>query len=281
MTADAPVFLVTGASSGIGREVVARLVAAGWTGFAMVRRAGDAPPGATAVVADVTASATLQSACHHVRRALAGRPLTALVVNAGIALPGPLLHQPLDEIRRVFDVNVFGAAATVQIFAPLMMQAERPRIVAISSVSGKIAAPLIGAYAASKHALEALCDSLRCELMIHGIDVVVVEPGPIATPIWRKALAGAQERYAATAYADAIARAAAGLTTIEASALPPARVADVVLAALTARRPRSRYVVTGNRLVGWLLPRLLPGRVLDRLIARRLGLRRAAKMHEA
>lgn len=219
-----------------------------------------------------------------VRRALAGRPLTALVVNAGIALPGPLLHQPVEEIRRVFDVNVFGAVATVQTFAPLMSSAGHPaaghpaRIVAISSVSGKIAAPFVGAYAASKHALEALCDSLRCELIVHGIDVVVVEPGPIATPIWRKSLAGCRERYAATAYAEAIERVIDRLVTVEASALPPARVADVVLEALTVRRPRSRYVVTANRFVDWLLPRALPTRVLDRLIAARLGFKRVDKV---
>ncbi|NVO13385.1 MAG: SDR family NAD(P)-dependent oxidoreductase [Rhodoplanes sp.] len=276
MTALPPAFLVTGASTGIGRAVTVRLLAAGWTGFATVRRIEDAPPGATALLADVTDPASLDAARETVERALAGRRLAALVINAGIALPGPLLHQPLDEIRETFDVNVIGAVATMQAFVPLMLPVgDGPaRIVAISSVSGRIAAPLVGAYAASKHALEALCDSLRRELMLHGIDVAIVEPGPIATPIWDKGLAFGGSRYAATPYRDAVAAMTAHFAGSVAHALPATRVADVVLEALTARRPRSRYVVTARPLMDFWLPRLLPDRLLDRLIAGRLALTR-------
>jgi NAD(P)-dependent dehydrogenase (short-subunit alcohol dehydrogenase family) len=192
------------------------------------------------------------------------------VLNAGIALTGPLLHQPLDEIRATLEVNVLGAIASVQAFAPLMKSGSR--IVAISSVSGRFAAPFVGAYAASKHALEAACDSLRRELMIHGIDVVIIEPGPIATPIWRKSAAG--NRYEDTAYRDVFAGMSDYLAKSEAGALPVERVADAVMTALTARRPRTRYAVVRNPLVNWLLPRLLPDRLLDRVTARRLGLRR-------
>jgi NAD(P)-dependent dehydrogenase (short-subunit alcohol dehydrogenase family) len=141
----------------------------------------------------------------------------------------------------------------------------------MSSVSGKFAAPFVGAYAASKHALEAACDSLRRELMIHGIDVIVIEPGPTATPIWRKSLPASD--YAATAYRDIVARMSDFIAESEAKALPVERVADTVMAALTARRPRTRYVVTRNKLINFTLPRLLPDRVMDRLIAGKLGLR--------
>jgi NAD(P)-dependent dehydrogenase (short-subunit alcohol dehydrogenase family) len=274
--------LVTGASTGIGHALVARLAAEGWHVFATVRRAEDATalsaafgPPVTALIADVTDVAALSAAGALVTERLAGRPLGALLLNAGVALPGPLLHQPLDEIRHTLDVNVLGAIATVQAFAPLMIArpSETPgRIVAISSLSGKIAAPFVGAYAASKHALEAVCDSLRRELMLHGIDVIVIEPGPIATPIWRKSTAGG--RYEDTAYRDLFARMPDYASESEASALPVERVADAVMTALTARRPRTRYVVVRNPLVNWLLPRLLPDRVLDRVIARRLGLGR-------
>jgi NAD(P)-dependent dehydrogenase (short-subunit alcohol dehydrogenase family) len=274
--------LVTGASTGIGHALVARLAAEGWHVFATVRRAEDATAlsaafgsAVTALIADVTDAAALSAARALVTERLAGRPLGALLLNAGIALPGPLLHQPLDEIRHTLDVNVLGAIATVQAFAPLMIAyiSETPgRIVAISSLSGKIAAPFVGAYAASKHALEAVCDSLRRELMLHGIDVVVIEPGPIATPIWRKSAAGS--RYEDTAYRDLFARMSDHIAESEASALPVERVADAVMTALTARRPRTRYAVVRNPLVNWLLPRLLPDRVLDRVISRRLGLRR-------
>jgi NAD(P)-dependent dehydrogenase (short-subunit alcohol dehydrogenase family) len=274
--------VVTGASSGIGHALVARLAAEGWHVFATVRRAEDATAlgaafgsAVTALIADVTDVATLSAARASVTERLAGRPLGALLVNAGIALPGPLLHQPLDEIRQTLDVNVLGAIATVQAFAPLMMvpAPETPgRIVAISSVSGKIAAPFVGAYAASKHALEAACDSLRRELMIHGIDVIMIEPGPIATPIWRKS--AASSRYEDTAYRDLFARMSDHIAASEASALPVVRVADAVMTALTARRPRTRYPVVRNPLINWLLPRMLPDRVLDRVIARQLRLKR-------
>jgi NAD(P)-dependent dehydrogenase (short-subunit alcohol dehydrogenase family) len=261
---------------------VARLAAEGWHVFATVRRAEDATAlgaafgsAVTALIADVTDVAALSAACAAVTERLAGKPLGALLLNAGVALPGPLLHQPLAEIRQTLDVNVLGAIATVQAFAPLMIVSgsETPgRIVAISSVSGKIAAPFVGAYAASKHALEAACDSLRRELMIHGIDVIMIEPGPIATPIWRKSAAGS--RYEDTAYRDVFAGMSDHIAKSEAGALPVERVADAVMTALTARRPRTRYAVVRNPLVNWLLPRLLPDRVLDRVIARQLGLRR-------
>jgi NAD(P)-dependent dehydrogenase (short-subunit alcohol dehydrogenase family) len=274
--------VVTGASTGIGHALVARLAAEGWHVFATVRRVEDAAAlsaafgsAVTALIADVTDVAALSAARAAVTGRLGGKPLGALVVNAGIALPGPLLHQPIAEIRQTLDVNVLGAIATVQAFAPLMLVpgSETPgRIVGISSVSGKIAAPFVGAYAASKHALEAACDSLRRELMIHGIDVIMIEPGPIATPIWRKSAAG--NRYEGTAYRDVFAGMSDHIAASEAGALPVERVADAVMKALTARRPRTRYAVVRNPLVNWLLPRVLPDRLLDRVIARQLGLRR-------
>jgi NAD(P)-dependent dehydrogenase (short-subunit alcohol dehydrogenase family) len=264
--------LVTGASTGIGRATVARLAAEGWQVFATVRRAEDAPGApTTALIADVTDASALAAARDEVAQRLAGAPLGALVLNAGIATAAPLLHQPLDEIRQTLDVNVLGAIASVQAFAPLM-RAES-RIVAISSVSGKFASPFVGAYAASKHALEAACDSLRRELMIHGIDVVVIEPGPIATPIWRKSAAAVTGRYDTTAYREIAARMSDFIAESEANALPVERAADAVMVALTARRPRTRYVVTRNKLMNFVLPRMLPDRVMDRLIAGKLGLR--------
>jgi short-subunit dehydrogenase len=149
----------------------------------------------------------------------------------------------------------------------IVPSSETPgRIVAISSVSGKIAAPFVGAYAASKHALEAACDSLRRELMIHGIDVIMIEPGPIATPIWRKSAAG--NRYEDTAYRDVFAGMSDYVAASEAGALPVERVADAVMTALTARRPRTRYLVGRDAKARALLSTLLPDRVMDALVAR-------------
>jgi NAD(P)-dependent dehydrogenase (short-subunit alcohol dehydrogenase family) len=265
--------LITGASTGIGRATAARLAAEGRHVFATVRRADNAPPApVTTLIADVTDPSALAAARDEVARRLSGAPLDALVLNAGIAMAGPLLHQPLDEIRSTLEVNVLGAIASVQAFAPLMRAGGR--IVAISSVSGKFAAPFVGAYAASKHALEAASDSLRRELMIHGIDVIIIEPGPIATPIWRKSVPAGD--YTATAYRDVMERTADFIAESEARALPVERAADAVMLALTARRPRTRYVVTRNKLINFVLPRLLPDRLMDRLIAGKLGLRRKA-----
>jgi len=267
--------LVTGASTGIGQACVARLAAQGFHVFATVRRTQDADAllgsSVTALIADVTDTAALAAARDAVAAQLAGAPLTALILNAGIALPGPLLHQPLEEIRQTLEVNVLGAIASVQAFVPLMR--EGGRIVAISSVSGKFAAPFVGAYAASKFALEAACDSLRRELMLLGIDVIVIEPGPIATPIWRKSFAAASD-YSGTPYAQVAAQMGDHIAESEKTALPPERVAQAVMTALTARNPRTRYVVIRKPLMNWWLPRLLPERWVDRLIAKKLGLQR-------
>ena len=276
-----PTFVVTGASSGIGRAIVARLVREGWRGFPTVRNDADASALArdfgdavTPLISDVTNHEALHRAAEKLRLALAGAPLDALVINAGIAIPGPLLHQPIDEVRRVLEVNLVGAIATVQAFAPLLQAsgpAQEPgRIVAISSMSGRISAPFVGAYSASKFGLEAVCDCLRRELAVQGIDVVVVQPGWISTPIWSKGRAFDRARYDATAYPHLIEAYAQQVERIERkAALPPERVADATLRALTARRPRTRYPVMKNALFNWIIPLTLPDRWLDRAIARR------------
>jgi NAD(P)-dependent dehydrogenase (short-subunit alcohol dehydrogenase family) len=197
--------------------------------FATVRRPENAFAPVTTLIADVTDASTLAAGARRggaAPRRRAARRAGAQCRHRGV---GPLLHQPLDEIRATLEVNVLGAIASVQAFAPLMGSGSR--IVAISSVSGKFAAPFVGAYAASKHALEAACDSLRRELMIHGIDVIVIEPGPIATPIWRKSMPASD--YEATAYRDVAARVPAFIAESEAKALPAERVADAVMLALT------------------------------------------------
>ena len=159
--------LVTGASSGIGRAVAGELVRRGFTVFGTIRRRDDAPAlaalGATPVTLDVTDAATIAAARAQLERALAGQPLVGLVNNAGIPAAGPLELLPLDELRRVFEVNVVGVVAVTQAFLPLLKVA-RGRIVNISSLAGRAALPFLGPYAASKFALEAISDSLRREL---------------------------------------------------------------------------------------------------------------------
>jgi NAD(P)-dependent dehydrogenase (short-subunit alcohol dehydrogenase family) len=279
--------IVTGVSSGIGEAIAADLVKRGWRVFGTARRAEDGEriendlgPSFTPLLCDVTDVDGLSRAAARVADLLRGAPLDGLVCNAGISLPGPLLHQSLDELDRQWKVNVLGQVATVQAFAPLLGAQEgfagRPgRIVMMSSVSGKLAWPFVGGYAATKHALEAVSHALRRELMPFGVDVVIVGPGPIATPIWEKS-AGAVEksRYQATFYGPLIERFESEVLARARHALPASAVAEVVHTALSAPQPKVRYTITPAPLMNWLLPLALPARWLDRIAAKRLGLTR-------
>jgi NAD(P)-dependent dehydrogenase (short-subunit alcohol dehydrogenase family) len=178
--------LVTGASSGIGKACALRLVSSGWRVLAGVRRAGDAPKGTQEVLLDVTNPEHVRAASERVDE------LQGLVNNAGIALSVPLEFIPLDELRRQFEVNVFGQVAVTQALLPQLRRA-RGRIVFVGSIAGKSALPFLGPYAASKHALEAIADSLRVELQPFGVGVSIVEPGTIKTPIWTKSADVAEE----------------------------------------------------------------------------------------
>ena len=284
MTNAIPCVVVTGASTGIGLAIARVLVGEGVRVFGSVRREEDghrvrAELGErfTALVFDVTDSAAIQAAVPVVAAALDGGTLFGLVNNAGIAVGGPLLHQPLDEVRRHLEVNVLGALAATQAFAPLL-GADRTRrgppgrIVQISSVAGRLSAPFLGAYAASKRALEGMSESLRRELMLYGIDVIIVNPGSVATPIWDKAEAQDGARYAGTEYEPLLRRFLTAALRSGRSGLPADAVGRVVWTALTARTPRTFYPVVGRKLMNWTIPLALPARLLDRLIAKRLGM---------
>lgn len=284
-----PSVVVTGVSTGIGAAIAADLCRRGWHVFGTVRRMDDADRlgnelggNFTPLIADVTDADSLSRAAATVAGALDGAGLDGLVCNAGISIPGPILHQPLEELDRQWKVNVLGQVATVQAFGPLLGAREgfagRPgRIVMMSSVSGRLSWPVVGGYAASKHALEAISHSLRRELMPFGVDVVIVGPGPVATPIWEKSAAGVDRSlYQATIYGPLIERFEKEVLARARHALPPQAVSDVVHTALTAERPKVRYAVTPSPLMNWILPLMLPARWLDRIAARRLGLSRKA-----
>jgi NAD(P)-dependent dehydrogenase (short-subunit alcohol dehydrogenase family) len=275
--------VVTGASTGIGLAIARVLVGHGVRVFGSVRRPADADRvrndlGSlfTPLVFDVTDTAAIHAAVPVVAESLNGRTLWGLVNNAGIASGGPLIHQHLDEVRQVLEVNVIGALAATQAFAPLLgtdrsRTGSPGRIVNISSVAGRMSAPFLGAYAASKHALEGLSHSLRRELMIYGIDVILVNPGSVATPIWDKAEENADDRYAQTDYAPFLPRFLSAALKSGRAGLPPEAVGDVVLTALSASRPRTFYPVLRHKLMYWTIPLALPARTLDWLIAKRLG----------
>ena len=275
--------VVTGVSSGIGLATARVLASHGVHVFGSVRKAADAErlkselrEQFTPLLFDVTDVDAMRAAVPVVADHLGSETLFGLVNNAGIAAGGPLIHQPLDEVRRHFEVNALGTLATVQAFAPLL-GTERARtgnpgrIVNISSVAGRISAPFLGAYAASKRALEGMSHSLRRELLLYGIDVIVINPGSVVTPIWDKAETNTPSRYAATDYAPFLHRFLESALRSGRSGLPAETVGEVVWTALTARRPRTSYPVVRRRLRNWTIPLALPDRLIDRLIAKRLG----------
>jgi hypothetical protein len=279
--------VVTGVSSGIGLATARVLAARGFRVFGSVRKASDAAPLAaelgesfTPLVFDVTDAVAVAAAAEAVGRALGGDGLAGLVNNAGIAVPGPLELLPLEDFRRQLEVNLVGPLAVAKAFLPLLgadpRRAGPPgRIVNVSSVAGRSGAPFLGAYVAAKHGLEGLSESLRRELMIHGIDVVIVAPGAIVTPIWEKGAAEDASGAAGTPYAEPLRRFRAYALETGRAGLPPERVGEVIHEALTAARPKVRYAVIPDRLRTWTLPMLLPRRLVDRFIARGLGLGRA------
>jgi NAD(P)-dependent dehydrogenase (short-subunit alcohol dehydrogenase family) len=279
-----PTIVLTGASTGIGEASVAALIEAGFFLFGSVRKDLDAARlqrrfGAdfAPLFFDVLAGGAIAGAVEQVEARLGGRKLAGLVNNAGVALPGPLLHQPVAEFQQQFEVNLFGQLKVIQAFAPLLgaggeREGKPGRIVNMSSVAGTLAAPYLGAYAASKHALEGFSDALRRELMIFGVDVIVIEPGVINTPIWEKAERVDLARYDDTAFGPGARRLQQWASERGRKGAPVELVARAVVRALTAPRPPARIRVVPNYLFDWLAPRLLPTRFLDRLIARRLGL---------
>lgn len=281
---------ITGISTGIGYATAAMLAQRGYHVFGSVRRQEDAArvqaelgSGVTPLVFDVTDQVGVETAVTQIRAALNGQNLAGLVNNAGISITGPLMHLPIDQLRYQLEVNVVGLLHLTQCCLPLLGAAKdapfpRGRIVNISSVSGKIAYPFMGAYAASKHAVEALSDSLRRELMLYGIDVILIEPGTTATPIIGKASAG-MEQYGRTDYAHILQRINdEDVRLRQQSAIPVAKVAAKIVEALESPRPRTRYPIPRKWLTGWLLPRLLPDRLLDRIIAYQLNLNQTHRL---
>jgi len=269
--------LVTGASTGIGRATALYLAARGFRVFASVRRDKDAAelPGATPVVLDVTDADSIRDASDAVSRALGDEGLAGLVNNAGIAVSGPLEFLEMSEIRRQFDVNLFGQVAVTQAFLPLLRRANGGRIVNMSSISGRIAAPLLGPYSMSKFALESFSDALRRELEPFGLSVSVVEPGVIKTPIWDKGVDSSKERVARMP-ARALELYGGRIETLRKLAqemgergAPPDEVAKAVHHALVSKRPRTRYLVGFDAKLTAKLVWLLPDRVIDRLTRKR------------
>lgn len=275
--------VITGVSSGIGRATAAELLRRGYHVFGSVRSQENAGslqeefgPGCTPLLFDVTNHEAISTAVQQVRDMIGGSGLTALINNAGIVIPGPLMYMPAVDFRAQFEVNLFGLLDVTQQFLPLLGAGQDSpyspgRIINISSISGKIAYPFMGGYAASKHGLEALSDALRRELMLFGVDVILIEPGTTATPIKEKYQSTIQA-YKGTAYGHMVAGLEKELAEREVSGLPVDKVVSAICTAVESAHPKTRYAVPRKKFSSWLIPRWLPDRWLDRLTARRLGI---------
>lgn len=272
--------LVTGASTGIGYAIAAELSRNGFAVYAGVRSETDAQrlralhENIQPVTLDVERSGDIEAAAHLVReRAL---PLAGIVNNAGIAFGGPLEYLSIETFRKHFDVNVVGTLAVTQAFLPLL-RASKGRIVFMTSVSGQIAPPFNGPYASSKFALEALADSLRMELLPFGIDVVVVAPGNVRTPIWQKGrdacsqLASNLPEAARMQYGKKLEQLLRITEHAERTAIDPEAVAKSVAEILTTRRPRTRYFMGEPPQWQRRIAALLPDRWRDDLILQRFN----------
>lgn len=273
-----PMALVTGASTGIGLACAERLAKLGYRVYAGVRNEADAGRlaglGSGRIVPvrlDVTDEAQIRSVRTQVEAARGGGGLDVLVNNAGIAVAGPLEFLPLDQFRRVHEINVVGLLAVTQAFLPLLRRV-RGRIINIGSISGRVANPFVGAYAASKHAVEALTDSLRVEVAEWGVEVILIEPGVIQTPIWSKSDAEAlalQDQLppeATALYGGTMEAMRRILLPAVAKASPPDAVADAVEHAALSPEPRTRYVVGKQAWMRLKLGTLLPDRIHDRMV---------------
>lgn len=270
--------VITGASTGIGAACALHLDRLGFLVFAGVRN----DPDGTALRArssgrlmplplDVTDQGSIQKAQVIVAEHVKESGLYGLINNAGIAVVGPLEAVPISELRRQLEVNVTGQVAVTQAFLPLIRQAHG-RIVNMGSIAGRAATPLMGPYAASKFALEAITDALRLEVQQWGIQVVIVEPGAIATPIWEKSGKEARDLEAATPvalraqYTPMITAVRKAVEQAAERAISPDIVAKVVEQALTASRPKTRYLVGTDAKIRALMVKLLPDRISDRLL---------------
>jgi NAD(P)-dependent dehydrogenase (short-subunit alcohol dehydrogenase family) len=278
--------VVTGASTGIGYGIAAALGKRGIEVFGSVRKQADGErlqrelgKTFTPLLMDVTDDKAVKAAAALVAERLGRNTLFGLVNNAGIAGGGPLLHQPIEDFRQTLETNLLGPFRVTQAFAPLLgadrARVGKPgRIVQISSVAGKLAFPFLGSYVASKFALEGMSESLRRELLLYGIDVIVVGPGTVKTPMFDKAQQIDLSPYMATDYGPILKGFVEYMINESKKGLPASRIGDAVYKALTVRKPRVRYAVVPQRLKNWTLPRALPKRMLDRMIGKQSGLLR-------
>jgi NAD(P)-dependent dehydrogenase (short-subunit alcohol dehydrogenase family) len=277
--------LITGATTGIGRHAALHLAALGHHVIATgrnpraldeLRAAGAAHGRVDVVLLDVTDGASIEAARAEVERLTGGRGVDVLVNNAGYGLAGAMAEVTDADLRAQFETNVFGLMAVTRAFLPPMLARRDGRIINVSSIAGRVSLPMFGAYHGTKHAVEAMSDALRMELAPLGVQVALVEPGPIKTEFGNRTMREiAKYRSEASPWAAVYRRADQIATESDRRAFDPIVVSRAIAHAATARRARARYLTPG--LLGPLVffGRLMPARIYDFILSRALGLTRA------
>jgi NAD(P)-dependent dehydrogenase (short-subunit alcohol dehydrogenase family) len=275
--------VVTGVSTGIGWGTTKVLIAKGFRVFGSVRKQADADrlqkefgKGFVPLIMDITDADAVDQAAQKVGSMIGDRNLMGLVNNAGIVVSGPLLYLRPSEYRRQLDVNMIAPLVVTQAFAPLLgtdkkRQGPPGRIVNITSSGAKVPIPLLGAYSASKYGLEGMSDVLRLELMLFGIDLVMIEPGFVNTAMYDKGENEDLSEFRPTEYWNAMQNFQKYVITEGRKGFSPERLGEAVHLALSTAKPKARYAVIKQRFKNWTLPRLLPARMLDAVVAKQLG----------
>jgi len=271
--------LITGTSSGIGYHLTEALLKAGyvvWAGLrspqALATLHEKYPQKLHVLKLDVTSSSDIEDAWHRISSDPSVESF-ALINNAGVALGNPIESVPMREWRKLYDVNVFGLIETTQKFLPLLRK-TCGHVINIGSISGRVAAPFLAPYCSSKFAVRAISDSLRREMMEHGVRVVLIEPGPIATPIWDKSVSKSQQMSEELnpemkiIYGESLKALKAGVEATSSNAVPPSHVSEKVIEALRAKNPKPYYLVGKGICFTAFLVKYMPTRLLDRFIVR-------------
>jgi len=271
--------LITGVSTGIGHDATRYLLDKGFFVFGSVRKPSDAsrllaefPNNFQALLFDVTDQEAIDQSLIVVKKVLAGKPLWGLVNNAGIAVSGPIKYVTSEELQHQLNVNVLGVHKTTNAFAPLLgatkgYEHAPGRIINMSSVSGLFASPFTGPYSISKYALESMNDVYRREFLPFGVDVIAIEPGPIKTPIWDKVKeVDLAAKFPNTDYDEMLPKAQEIIKSAEKNALPVERISRLIYKILTVKRPRTRYMVHHGKLGFNFVRKMLPTRLVDRII---------------
>ena len=267
--------LVTGVSSGIGKATALKFLNEGFYVFGSVRRAGDGAElkqqfssNFHELIFDIADHAAVDAAFKEIENILGNAILDVFVNNAGVAKYGPIQHVKIDELRDQFEINVFSNVYVTQKALPLMganyHSTQKGKVFVISSTGGVMTRPMLGPYSGSKHAVEAIYDALRREMMLFGVDVIIIQPGPIKTDIWGKAKKG-ENPYANTAYERIFDKLDDAVNQIEEIGLPASKVADKIWEAFNSKNPKDRYIITPKKLAFIMAMYVLPAKMVDKI----------------